>query len=275
MFFRYLKNDPLKKIALIAILIITVSCSENKKIKNTGNYWSSEDLNELKSRFITMTSHEFRTPLSSIQSSVELLEMYAEDLGDRFMKPFEKHFTKITTQVSRINNLLHNIDTLGKIESMEMPFNPVSQNLVEFTNNIINQQILNDFPDREVELKISGAEAPRLFDPTLLDNLMFNVFKNALLYSENKVVCELKFEPDSFSVEISDTGIGIPKEETSHLFTTFFRAKNIVNLNIPGNGLGLVISKKIANIHSGSIEVESVENEGTIVTVTIPQMLNS
>ncbi|MFT4753651.1 MAG: PAS domain S-box-containing protein [Salibacteraceae bacterium] len=233
-----------------------------------------KDLNELKSRFITMTSHEFRTPLSSIQSSVELLEMYAEDLGDRFMKPFDKHFNKITTQVSRINNLLHNIDTLGKIEAMEMPFSPVSQNLVEFTNNIIQQQVLGEFPEREIELKITGAEEPRLFDPALLDNLMYNVFKNALLYSQNKVSCELKFEKSHFCIEISDTGIGIPEEDMAHLFTTFFRAKNIVNLNIPGNGLGLIISRKIASIHSGTIELESVEKQGTTVKVKIPLKFN-
>jgi signal transduction histidine kinase len=221
-----------------------------------------------------MTSHEFRTPLSSIQSSVELLEMYAEDLGDRFMKPFDKHFNKITTQVSRINNLLHNIDTLGKIEAMEMPFSPVSQNLVEFTNNIIQQQVLGEFPEREIELKITGAEEPRLFDPALLDNLMYNVFKNALLYSQNKVSCELKFEKSHFCIEISDTGIGIPEEDMAHLFTTFFRAKNIVNLNIPGNGLGLIISRKIASIHSGTIELESVEKQGTTVKVKIPLKFN-
>jgi PAS domain S-box-containing protein len=232
-----------------------------------------KELNELKSRFITMTSHEFRTPLSSIKSSVELLEMYAEDLGDRFIKPFEKHFTKITTQVSRINNLLKNIDTLGKIESMEMPFNPIKQNLVEFAKCIINEQIKEAFPDRTVELKIIGTPRVLIFDPSLLDNLMCNVLKNGLLYSnDSNVCCELVFEKDSFSVVITDEGIGIPEDEMGHLFTSFFRAKNIVNLNIPGNGLGLVIAKKIIDLHHGEIKIDSEVNVGTKVAVHIPNI---
>lgn len=232
-----------------------------------------KELNELKSRFITMTSHEFRTPLSSIKSSVELLEMYAEDLGDRFIKPFEKHFGKITTQVGRINNLLKNIDTLGKIESMEMPFNPVNQNLVEFIQAIINEQIVREFPDRKVNLKITGDSRVLIFDPSLFDNLICNVLKNALLYSQDKdVECELVFEEEGFTVVISDHGMGIPEDEMSHLFTSFFRAKNIVNLNIPGNGLGLVIAKRIVDIHHGEIKIESEENVGTKVSIQIPNL---
>lgn len=229
-----------------------------------------KELNEMKSRFITMTSHEFRTPLASIHSSVELLEMYAEDLGDRFMKPFEKHFSKITTQVNRINILLNNVDTLGKIESMEMPFNPILQNLVEFTNNIVKNQLSEEFPEREIDLQITGKAEPKVFDPNLLDTLLYNLFKNALLYSEKSIRCELAFNEDSFEIVVVDSGLGIPEDEMTHLFTSFFRAKNIVNLNIPGNGLGLIISKKIVDIHSGNITVESVENEGTTVRITIP-----
>ena len=234
-----------------------------------------KDLNELKTRFITMTSHEFRTPLASIQSSVELLEMYAEDLGDRFMKPFEKHFSKITTQVSRVNVLLNNIDTLGKIESTDMPFNPVSQNIIEITRNIINQQINEEFPNRKVNFNVKGVACPQLVDPALFDNLLYNLCKNALLYSQEDVSCDLIFNEEGFELIISDTGLGIPEVEMPHLFTSFFRANNIINLNIPGNGLGLRISKKIVELHSGTIKVESVENEGTKVTVKFKSNLGN
>ncbi len=229
-----------------------------------------QDLNELKSRFITMTSHEFRTPLSSIQSSVQLLELYADDLGDRFMKPFEKHFGKITTQVSRINNLLNNIETLGKIESLEMPFNPIKQNLEEFTKNIINQRFKELYANRNVGVTFIGESRVMIFDPSLFDNLLCNVFKNALLYSQDDVLCEVRFSDAGFEIAIKDTGLGIPEEEVQHLFTSFFRANNIVNLNIPGNGLGLIISKKIVDIHGGNIVVDSTEGQGTTVTIFIP-----
>ena len=229
-----------------------------------------QDLNELKSRFITMTSHEFRTPLSSIQSSVQLLEMYADDLGERFMKPFEKHFGKITTQVSRINNLLNNIDTLGKIESLEMPFNPIKQNLEEFVRNIINQKLKETYEDRNINIEFVGESRVPVFDPSLMDNLLCNVFKNSLLYSQDDIECKVVFNEKNFEIIIKDTGLGIPEDEIEHLFTSFFRAKNIVNLNIPGNGLGLIISKKIVDIHGGTIQVSSIENEGTSVTISFP-----
>lgn len=229
-----------------------------------------KDLNELKSRFITMTSHEFRTPLSSIQSSVELLEMYAEDLGERFMKPFEKHFTKITNQVTRINSLLNNIDTLGKIESSGITYNPLKQDLVEFVEQIINQPIEAEFTGRKVNLEIKGDNRTQLFDPMLLDSLVYNLCKNALLYSKKEVFVSIVINSDGFELGFKDSGLGIPEEEQTHLFTSFFRAKNIVNLNIPGNGLGLTISKKVVDLHSGTIVLKSKENSGTEVTVKIP-----
>ncbi len=230
-----------------------------------------KDLNELKSRFITMTSHEFRTPLSSIQSSVELLEMYAEDLGERFMKPFQKHFTKITNQVTRINSLLNNIDTLGKIESSGITYNPINQDLVEFVEQIISQKIGAEFPNKKVNLLIVGEQKSQLFDPMLLDSLVYNLCKNSLMYSKEEVFAKVTIGKKGFELEFRDTGLGIPEEEQMHLFTSFFRAKNIVNLNIPGNGLGLTISKKVVDLHSGKIVLESKENEGTVVTVTIPR----
>ena len=232
-----------------------------------------KELNELKSRFITMTSHEFRTPLSSIKSSVELLEMYAEDLGDRFMKPFSRHFEKITSQVGRINNLLNNIDTLGKIEAMEMPFSPERQNLVEFISNIINEQVGEDFAERTIDLEIIGEPRIVVYDPALVDNMICNILKNALLYStDGNPKFAIQFEENQVILSITDEGIGIPENEIKLLFTSFFRAQNIVNLNIPGNGLGLVIAKKIVDLHNGEIDIKSVENEGTQVRVTLPDL---
>jgi PAS domain S-box-containing protein len=232
-----------------------------------------KELNELKSRFITMTSHEFRTPLSSIKSSIELLEMYAEDLGDRFMKPFERHFQKITSQVGRINNLLNNIDTLGKIEAMEMPFSPVNQNFVEFVSNLLKEQVAEEFPDRKVQLSMEGKARNVVFDPSLLENMLLNIIKNALLYSEEDVPSlTITFRADDIHILLKDKGLGIPKDEMNLMFTSFFRAKNIVNLNIPGNGLGLVISKKIVDLHKGTIQLRSEENVGTEVEIILPNL---
>ena len=230
------------------------------------------ELNELKSRFITMTSHEFRTPLSSIKSSVELLEMYSEDLGERFMKPFEKHFSKITNQVNRINVLLKNIDTLGKIESSDMQCNPIEQDLIEFTEGIVFYQLKEEFTDREIDIQFKGTKKLQFFDGNLLGNLIYNLCKNALLYSEKSIKLEVDLKEKGFDIIVSDNGLGIPEDEQIHLFTSFFRAKNIVNLNIPGNGLGLTISERIVELHNGVIKIESKENQGTKVIVSIPSL---
>lgn len=229
------------------------------------------DLNELKSRFITMTSHEFRTPLSNIKSSIDILEMYSEELGERFIKPFEKHFNTINSQVDRINNLLANIDTLGKIDAVEAPFEPKKQNIEEFIHTIINENVEESFGGRSLDLEVNGDQKIVVFDPLLMRTLLWNVVKNAFLYSkEENPTCILNLNDTQYSIIISDKGLGIPKDEMTHLFTSFFRAKNILNLNIPGNGLGLVIAKRITDLHGGTISIESVENEGTTVVITIP-----
>ena len=101
--------------------------------------------------------------------------------------------------------------------------------------------------------------------------MLCNILKNAFLYCEKETPdCTIQFNEEDFVITVEDKGLGIPEDEMSHLFQSFFRARNIVNLNIPGNGLGLVIAKRIADLHSGSIEIESEENVGTKVIMTLP-----
>lgn len=267
--------QPIKKgNRLESILVVSRDISERKKaeLEMQKALEKEKELNELKSRFVTMASHEFRTPMTSIKSSVELLEMYTEEVGTNLSKPFLKHFGKIISQIDRLSNLMNDILIVGRTEAKKMPFEPEDADMVEVCMDHIEQYHLNRKDGRIVNFKVSGNRRDVLVDPGLMGHILSNVLSNAFKYSQGKPNPELtlKYEEKGFSLEIKDYGIGIPKKEQEQLFNSFFRAENAVN--IEGTGLGLVILKQFVEIHNGTIEVESEENEGTTVRVFIPYM---
>jgi len=226
-----------------------------------------KELNELKSRFISMASHEFRTPLASIKSSVELLEMYSEEVGQRLSRPFLKHFDKIIGQIDRLSGLMNDVLLLGRTEADKMPFEPEPTDIVAFCHDFLEQNYLNLEDGREIRIVNWGENRPVELDHSLLGHILSNGLSNALKYSRGKQSPELhiRFENDGVLVSIRDYGIGIPKEEQNQLFQSFFRAENTIN--IEGTGLGLVIMRQFVEMHNGSITIESDEGEGTTVNI--------
>lgn len=230
-----------------------------------------KELNDLKSRFITMTSHEFRTPLASISSSIELLQMYAETLDDSLVKPLEKHHNRILDQVTRIDGLLKNIDTLGQIDQIQKSFAPEPMRIFHFLNDLISDRF------SDVNIHVQGSQETLIVhaDVKLMDMLFYQIFSNAQKYGDgNEVNCHIHASQKEVEITISNTGLGIPLEELNQVFDSFFRAKNIVNLNIPGNGLGLTIAKEIVNVHQGLLHIESAVNQETKVKITLPLTVN-
>ncbi len=229
-------------------------------------------LSTLKSRFITMASHEFRTPLSSIKSSAELMEMYAEELGDRIPKPFLDHINKINEQVDRIGGLMNNILIAGAEENDPVPFNPEHADLYGFVKHFLTEEFNLDKYNRQIHLSVEKNPKDIMFDKGMMKQLLGNLFTNALKFSEGKPdpECKLVFEDHGVRIIVTDYGIGIPEDEQDQLFASFFRASNITNENIPGNGLGLFIVKRIVDTHGGHISVDSTEGIGTTVKVTLP-----
>ncbi|MBD2292180.1 PAS domain S-box protein [Anabaena sphaerica FACHB-251] len=226
-----------------------------------------KELNELKSRFISMTSHEFRTPLSTILSSSELLEHY------RYRWTQEKqltHLRRIQTAVHRMTEMLDDILVSGKAEAGKLEYRPLLLDLVKYCRQLVEEVRVNL---RNKHLISFSSEYESIFcymDDKLLGHILCNLLSNAIKYSANDSLVKftLACECELAVFEIQDQGIGIPEEDLPHLFESFHRARNVGN--ILGTGLGLAIVKKCVDIYQGEITVTSKIGIGTKFTVKIP-----
>lgn len=228
----------------------------------------AENLAELKSRYISITSHEFRTPMTTIQSSAELLQHYSYKWSD------EKklvHYERIKSAVKNMTNLLDDVLTIGKAESGKLHFNPQPMELLQFCTELVEEQEISRSAQPHINFIIQG-NFPKLqrFDEKLLWHILTNLLSNAIKYSPqgDDVNFKLTGEESQVVFQIQDRGIGIPPAALEKLFESFERASNVGN--IPGTGLGLAIVKKCVDLHGGHISVESTVGVGTTFTVTLP-----
>jgi PAS domain S-box-containing protein len=226
-----------------------------------------KQLNELKSRFISMTSHEFRTPLATILSSAELLEHYSHKWNE---DKKHHHLHRIQTSVEHMTRLLNDVLLLGKAEAGQLKFNPAQLNLSEFCQEMVEEMQLNA-SDRRIFFRIHGQSLITThMDEKLLRHILTNLLSNAIKYSpENEpIYFDLIYQQQTAIFRIKDQGIGIPKEEQHQLFNSFHRASNVGSIS--GTGLGLAIVKKAVDLHSGEIQLESEIGIGTTFTVILP-----
>ncbi|NNE55500.1 MAG: PAS domain S-box protein, partial [Flavobacteriales bacterium] len=193
------------------------------------------EVNELKSRFVSMASHEFRTPLSTVLSSAALIDKHNGEDGNARIT---HHVSKIKSSVQHLTGILNDFLSLDKLEQGAIEPNPSQFDLRAFCLELVND--MNDLSDREGELimDFQGKEDVYL-DPNILKNILFNLMSNAMKYSgpEKPISLKIKHEAEKLHVEVKDEGMGIPEDEQKHLFERFFRAKNAAN--IEGTGLGL------------------------------------
>ncbi|EDX73885.1 PAS fold family [Coleofasciculus chthonoplastes PCC 7420] len=226
-----------------------------------------KELGELKSHIITTISHEFRTPLTTIQSSSELLKLYDKKLTeDKKLK----HFQKIGLCVEHITQLLNDVILIGQSEAGQMKFNPISLEVADLCHDLIEEFQSN--LDPRYTLKVFIAESPikGLFDEAMLRKSLNHLLSNAVKYSPKggTITFQLGCHSDKVTVQIQDEGIGIPSIDQSRLFESFYRGSNISTIG--GTGLGLAIVKKYVDLHGGQIQIESEVGIGTTVTVTLP-----
>lgn len=228
------------------------------------------ELNELRSQFVSMASHQFRTPLTVIQSGVELMEIYLDGLQEEQQKPFKKQFKRINAEVTRLQDLMTDVLVLGREEAQRTPYTPEEDDLVIFCKDLIESRYNNRYPyGRKVILFVFGKEQKVLFDKKLLDHSLENILNNAYKYSETgDIKMTIHFEFEQVKISIKDNGIGIPQNDLTNLFQPFYRASNTIE--IEGTGLGLPIVKEFIEKHGGSIFVESELNIGTTITVILP-----
>lgn len=225
-------------------------------------------LNEIKSRFVSMASHEFRTPLSTILSSATLISKYPET-GEQSKR--EKHIGRIKESVKHLNELLEDFLSLGKLEEGKVSISTVQFSVPDFIDDIVDEVKAQLKKDQKIEFSCSGP-ATFTTDKRMLKNILLNLLSNGIKFSgEGKVISlETYQEQHQLKIIIKDQGIGIPEEDQQHLFTTFFRAANASN--IQGTGLGLTIIKRYVNLLHGEISLQSVLEEGTTITVKLPSL---
>ncbi len=230
--------------------------------------WEREkELSELKSRFVSMASHEFRTPLSTILSSADLIEAYkqSEQQGKR-----ERHTSRIKSAVVNLTNILNDFLSLSRFEEGKVQVSPVEFDITEFCNETIDEIKVLLKPGQEIHHRNNEVHATLFLDKKMLKNILFNMLSNAIKYSEpgQPIDCLLDISGEELQVTITDRGIGIPEEEQQHLFTPFFRAHNVEN--IQGTGLGLNIVKRYVDLMHGDIRFESRLGKGTTFYINIP-----
>jgi PAS domain S-box-containing protein len=226
--------------------------------------------NELKSKFVSMASHQFRTPLTVIYSNSELLELKIGHLEKNKINDFTSITTRIKNEVDRMTELMDNILIFGKYESkrIDRKIHPICFN--EFIDTLIKTYFDNNSCHRKIEVKTNGDSKILFTDETLITHILTNVISNAFKYSVGKAspVLVITYQQSGIEIEVTDYGIGIPEHEIKHLFTSFFRASNTTT--IIGSGLGLAIVKQFTEFLNGAIELKSVENYGTTIKLTFP-----
>ncbi|WP_226390481.1 hybrid sensor histidine kinase/response regulator [Penaeicola halotolerans] len=227
------------------------------------------ELGELKTRIVANVSHGFKTPLTSILSSAQLIMRYTEK-GLESKEKIEKHANKIETAVRSLNNLLTGVLFFGKADALKVNFNPNRLHLGSFVQDIMDIVKTGASSTCHVNLKTKNIDQYVYADSDLLYQILENLLSNACKYSPDKgeVNFELIYENGMLSATISDQGIGIPQKDQNKLFDRFYRASNVGV--IEGSGLGLSIVKKCVELHKGEITFESKENQGTTFFVKIP-----
>jgi PAS domain S-box-containing protein len=222
------------------------------------------ELSDLKSRFVSMASHEFRTPLSTILSSVSLIAKYTQT-DDQDKR--DKHIMRIRSSVNNLTDILNEFLSLGKIEEGKIQQHVSEFNLKEQLQLMIHeiQPILKN--GQEIVYEHNGGAHVKM-DLSLLRNIMINLISNAIKFSSDGASIWAESEMDGsgmLTIRVKDNGLGIPEEDHKHLFERFFRGKNVTN--IQGTGLGLHIVSKYVELMGGRIEVDSELNSGTTFTL--------
>jgi two-component system sensor kinase FixL len=226
-----------------------------------------KELSLLKSRFVSIASHEFRTPLTSVQLSVSLIEKYAEPFNN---PNIIKHVGKIKHAVGNLTSILNDFLSLEKLESGKQEPTFHDFDLVQFSEAITEEMQVLAKQNQNIIYQHTGTKSTIRLDQNLLKNCIINLVNNAIKYSGENTFIGFTTEINEREciITVSDNGIGIPDTDQKHLFEAFFRAHNTGT--IPGTGLGLNIVARYTNLMNGSINFKSEVNQGTLFTITFP-----
>jgi PAS domain S-box-containing protein len=232
---------------------------------------AEKELSDLKYRFVTAASHEFRTPLSTILSSAYILGKYDKN---EYEDNKEKHIQRIKKAVEGMKGILEDFLSLGKLEEGKVQVKIEKMEALDCVTELKSaleeiEHLLK--PGQAINLKYDIKRQDFYIDRHMLKSILINLVSNAIKFSgeDSSVEIALDFSENIFTMSVKDTGMGIPQEDQTHLFDRFFRAGNAAN--IQGSGLGLHIIGKYLELMHGNIALISHVDTGSIFTVTIPQ----
>jgi signal transduction histidine kinase len=225
-----------------------------------------KELSQLKSNFVSMVSHEFRTPLGIIQSSAELLGDFHEKMpaAER-----EEQLNSITRNTRRMAGMMEEVLVLSRLDAGKLEFQPTALDLNGFCRRVVNEVLSATNRRCVIQLSLNAVPLEANADERLLGHIFTNLLSNAVKYSEPGAPVDFAVHrdgPDALCV-VRDQGIGISEQDQPQLFTAFHRGSNVGTR--PGTGLGLLLVKRCAELHGGSVQLESKVGEGTTVTVRL------
>lgn len=232
---------------------------------------TEKEVGDLKTRFISLVSHEFRTPMTIIRSAAQMIEKFKDKLSDE--EKTEK-IKRILVTVDTMADILENVLFIGKTDSGTISLNPREVDLSSYCSNIIRDFKLGLNIERQFNLNLPAGSPSIHVDTKLIRHILFNLISNAVKYSPENT-------PVDFNLEVTDTkcvltvkdyGIGIPSDEQEKIFELFYRARN--SGSIPGTGLGMSVIIRSIKLHGGKLELSSRENTGSTFTVSLPNLKN-
>jgi|GEM_PF-947741 len=225
------------------------------------------ELNEMKSRFVSSVSHEFRTPLASILALSETLSAYRDKLTD---EQIEKRLDKVRDHINHLTEIMDDVLQLAQIQEGGVTLKPVRLNFDELCRNVIDEFELLLDDNHQIMYTFDGEKSEIELDGKLMRQIITNLLSNAIKYSPEKgiIKVDIKQSEDNLRLSVSDEGIGIPLEDTEHLFEPFHRATNVGT--IAGTGLGLFITKEAVELHGGTIRISDQVESGATFIIEIP-----
>ncbi|HEX8060324.1 MAG TPA: PAS domain-containing sensor histidine kinase [Cyclobacteriaceae bacterium] len=225
------------------------------------------ELNELKTKFVSIASHEFRTPLSTILSSISLVEQYNQK-GEK--EKITKHTQRVRSSVDHLTAILNDFLSLGKLEEGKVDVKPEKVDLISLFDDVKEEIKVQLKEGQKIAIKLASDAQTIVSDPRILRNILFNLLSNASKYSEagKSITISTVRKDKMIEISIIDQGIGIPEHDKKHMFDRFFRASN--SGNVQGTGLGLNIVKRYVDLLHGSISYSSEHMKGSTFIVSIP-----
>lgn len=241
-------------------LIKSINELETAKEHVSALFEKEKELNQLKTRFVSMASHEFRTPLSSIQLSASLIDKYT---AKQDVVNVEKHTNKIKNAINNLTTILNDFLSLEKLEAGKVEANAQWFDMIAFAEEIAEEMQLISKQNQLIVYEHKGTTAQVFLDQNLLKNCIINLISNAIKYSGEDTMIQFNsnLKDNELIIDIIDNGIGIPEADLTHLFEPFFRAHNTGD--IPGTGLGLNIVQRYVGLMNGTVSCQSSQNEGT------------